>query len=410
MSLLKNRLSLNSVASSDTDSFSSFPQEDWGSDFQDADEYQYADDYEEESSFAQDDEYYDDDYTEDSFSDEPDDSYQDDSFFDEDSLFADDEEDDSFKEESLPKNTSGSLRSRMTSHSSTNSESEDWFSNASKKTEVKQRKNAFEEMMKQSEHATSAIALEDQEKSLDFKDAFGFTEEEMEVVALREQWEKEQNKKQHVLLTRVINIFLILGCIYMIFLIFGVSVTTFQYSENGKVEPQIMTAKDIALKKEFDVIRVEYERCQIIYQKLLILTYRLHNAKDEDIQKIAAEFAPLATEIQNTHKKEQGLKVQNEQKLFIEMTLHFLDTSQQYCNYTASGYTQNKKEDIESSNALWNGGVNNQTGEPIVTIGDQFIILHQNILSLGEGLKGVDMIEIKQWSPDKYLNKVIDSK
>lgn len=48
--------------------------------------------------------------------------------------------------------------------------------------------------------------------------------------------------------TRIVNIFLIVCCIYVLFLIYGVVVTDYQYNGKGKIEPQVLSVKELKQK------------------------------------------------------------------------------------------------------------------------------------------------------------------
>lgn len=315
------------------------------------------------------------------------------------------------------KSSNRSLRSRMQSAEplKDSGKEDDWFTQKAKnKPQRPQEQNWYEEMLSSNQVSQEPVKKEEEPApvtpSYDLQDAFGFSDEDMEVVALKQQWEQEKEVRRHILLTRFINGFLIFGCIYMIFLIFGVSMTTFQYSDKGRVEPQILGIKDIREKKAFEVVKVEYEKCQMVYEKILILNYRMESAKEDEITKIAVEYQPLAKEIQTLYKNEQAVHMDPKYDPIKLIIINYFNAAQQYCEKMSTGYTQNNKDDIDSASALWSGGVNNQTGEPIVGLQDQFITLHQNVVSLGEGLPGVDMIKIKQWRPDTFIDEYINGK
>ena len=39
---------------------------------------------------------------------------------------------------------------------------------------------------------------------------------------------------------------------------------------------------------------------------------------------------------------------------------------------------------------------------------NNFYILTQNIVSLGENIEGIDLYDVKEWAPDKYIDETIN--
>ena len=157
-----------------------------------------------------------------------------------------------------------------------------------------------------------------------------------------------------------------------------------------------MSVKDIRHKKEFEVIQSEYLRCRSLYERLLIVNYRIDNS-GEDQAKVAAEYQAIEKDAFSMQKKADAMVVATNYEEFRSMVSTWLNEVYQYCDDSVKGYTSGNTEMIQTSL---------QENEKIE---QDFVTITENITSLGSGLKGVDLTEIQNWpGPENYAKQKIE--
>ena len=66
-------------------------------------------------------------------------------------------------------------------------------------------------------------------------------------------------EKRRDLVSRFALLIMAAGCVYAIFLIFGVFMTDYQYDSTGEVKAQVLTVDDIKARNNYNVLKVQYE-------------------------------------------------------------------------------------------------------------------------------------------------------
>ena len=234
------------------------------------------------------------------------------------------------------------------------------------------------------------------DKLFEYEDSSKLTELDIENDAVYRQNEDIKNTRKYNVWTRLTNIILISACIYLIFLIYGVAVTEYHYDAEGKVVAQRMSVQDIREKKEYEIILAQYMNCRILYEEVLTLDYRL-GAGVEDPLVIAPEYEALLDEVSNLSIKTEALSVPTKYSQMKEMMLSWIKNDiAVYLQNMSSAISQNNTE--TANNAL-------QDKDRVY---ENFSILTQNVVATGSTLAGIDLTDIKYWTPENYIDSKIN--
>lgn len=198
--------------------------------------------------------------------------------------------------------------------------------------------------------------------------------------------------------TRIINFILIAGCIYLLVLIFGAAVTKYQYNSDGKAVPEKMSVDDIRQKHNFDTILTQYEYCRSLYEKTLLLDYRVAQGQ-EDTLEIAPEYEALLDDVQNLSVKTDAISVDTKYDQVKSMMVNWIKNDiAVYLQNISAAISENNTE--KANNAL-------QDKDRVY---DDFSLIIQNIVALGSSISGADLTDIKSWTPEDYVDQEINGK
>lgn len=198
--------------------------------------------------------------------------------------------------------------------------------------------------------------------------------------------------------TRIINFVLIAGCIYLLVLIFGAAVTKYQYNSDGKAVPEKMSVDDIRQKHNFDTILTQYEYCRSLYEKILLLDYRVAQGQ-EDTLEIAPEYEALLDDVQNLSVKTDAISVDTKYDQVKSMMVNWIKNDiAVYLQNISAAISENNTE--KANNAL-------QDKDRVY---DDFSLITQNIVALGSSISGADLTDIKSWTPEDYVDQEINGK
>ncbi len=198
--------------------------------------------------------------------------------------------------------------------------------------------------------------------------------------------------------TRIINFILIAGCIYLLVLIFGAAVTKYQYNSDGKAVPEKMSVDDIRQKHNFDMILTQYEYCRSLYEKTLLLDYRVAQGQ-EDTLEIAPEYEALLDDVQNLSVKTDAISVDTKYDQVKSMMVNWIKNDiAVYLQNISAAISENNTE--KANNAL-------QDKDRVY---DDFSLITQNIVALGSSISGADLTDIKSWTPEDYVDQEINGK
>lgn len=198
--------------------------------------------------------------------------------------------------------------------------------------------------------------------------------------------------------TRIINFILIAGCIYLLVLIFGAAVTKYLYNSDGKAVPEKMSVDDIRQKHNFDTILTQYEYCRSLYEKTLLLDYRVAQGQ-EDTLEIAPEYEALLDDVQNLSVKTDAISVDTKYDQVKSMMVNWIKNDiAVYLQNISAAISENNTE--KANNAL-------QDKDRVY---DDFSLITQNIVALGSSISGADLTDIKSWTPEDYVDQEINGK
>lgn len=198
--------------------------------------------------------------------------------------------------------------------------------------------------------------------------------------------------------TKIINFVLIAGCIYLLVLIFGAAVTKYQYNSDGKAVPEKMSVDDIRQKHNFDTILTQYEYCRSLYEKTLLLDYRVAQGQ-EDTLEIAPEYEALLDDVQNLSVKTDAISVDTKYDQVKSMMVNWIKNDiAVYLQNISAAISENNTE--KANNAL-------QDKDRVY---DDFSLITQNIVALGSSVSGADLTDIKSWTPEDYVDQEINGK
>jgi len=246
-------------------------------------------------------------------------------------------------------------------------------------------------------------SLTDQEASLEEteKDSKFVWENDLEIKELETAYKEESAEKRYRRLTQGVNL-LILLCIYTGFLIFGVAVTQYHYSDNGTIEAQKLSVSDIREKKEYEKILAQYINLRTIYQSVLLLDYQYDQNADEHMT-IATEYEKILDDILKASTQIKALDIDSKYVQLQSMMLSWVDSQNEqsiytYCKLMSAGITENNDDTVNQAIQIEN------------FVDDNFTQITSNFVTLGENINGTDLVDIKEWSPEKYINEKINGK
>ena len=228
-----------------------------------------------------------------------------------------------------------------------------------------------------------------------YADSSNLTDRNLEDYA---EFRDNTKMKRGNLHTRIINFILIAGCIYLLVLIFGAAVTKYQYNSDGKAVPEKMSVDDIRQKHNFDTILTQYEYCRSLYEKTLLLDYRVAQGQ-EDTLEIAPEYEALLDDVQNLSVKTDAISVDTKYDQVKSMMVNWIKNDiAVYLQNISAAISENNTE--KANNAL-------QDKDRVY---DDFSLITQNIVALGSSISGADLTDIKSWTPEDYVDQEINGK
>lgn len=208
-----------------------------------------------------------------------------------------------------------------------------------------------------------------------------------------------RKEKQDTLLKRLGKVLLAAASLYMVLLIYGTTTTSFQYSieGSGRVEPVVYTVGDLAKRTNYSTVLDLYLRMRDIYQKALVLDYRVA-ADQEEKAVIATEYTKLnADEISVLATKISASDVTSDyEQLLGTMYEWTYRTVSDYCKNMAAAITQN--DEAYANEALANRTV----------LEEDFRQITENVIVIGQTIPGMEIDQLKEWSPNSYIETVIE--
>lgn len=209
-----------------------------------------------------------------------------------------------------------------------------------------------------------------------------------------ETFEAESKRKRK--LRKLSQVILTAACTYMVILIYGSIITEYYYDSKGVLEPVVMSVTDISNKNEYTSLIGMYLQTRSLYETILTLDYRMASGV-EDTMAIAPEYEETLDTVSTLTTQIDAAVISSKYTQVKNMLLTWVKThSAAYCQYMSSAIAQN------DSNAAAEAIAARQV------LNDNFQLITQNIITLGEDIKGYDLTDIKNWSPDNYVKETIE--
>lgn len=188
------------------------------------------------------------------------------------------------------------------------------------------------------------------------------------------------------------------AAIYFVFLIYGTATTTFEYDEkgNGKVVPVEYSVNDLESRYYYNTVLSLYLRMRSLYEQVLKLDYRVAS-EQEKLSVIAMEY----TKLQQGSVQKLGVSID---AAYVSTNYaQILDSMKTWVTGTLSDYCLNISDAIIK---------NDETYEKEAMAGrtyleNDFRQITQNIIVIGEDIKGIDVEDLKDWSPSGYIDQAV---
>lgn len=204
---------------------------------------------------------------------------------------------------------------------------------------------------------------------------------------VNEQKKLKRNRRKFYL----VKIFMCFMCGYLLFLIYGVMVTNYDYNENGNVTAQIMSREDIQNQKEYSTLLGYYTDAKSLYEKILVLNYRLDKGMEDPLD-LVPEFESLLDESNRILVQLKAVTPSKAYTPAYNLLINWVNADlSSYLQEISAALSQNDAEHMQNA-------INDKQ-----RIYNDCYQLTANIISLGENVKGVNISDLKEWSPEEYI-------
>lgn len=193
----------------------------------------------------------------------------------------------------------------------------------------------------------------------------------------------------------IATVLIIAGCVYLLFLIYGVFNTTYIYDDNGNIVPQKMSVESIRELDEYKKFEVQYLQARIIYEKVLTLDYRIAAGVEESMV-VAPEYESVLDDVEALSIQLQALEVPAKYSQLKVMLSAWVQTD-------VAVYCQRMSEAISQNNAQYA----QQALEYRQIMYNDFSLITENLVIIGETVDGADLETIVNWSPESYVRENI---
>lgn len=217
---------------------------------------------------------------------------------------------------------------------------------------------------------------------------------------LKERRERRIAKRQKII-ERVSSVLLIVGCIYILFLIYGAFNTDYYYDEDGQINAQKMTIEQLRQLNEFDDVVTQYLQVRSLYEKILMLDHQLASGVIDPLL-IAPEYTNLRSEIEKLTIQVSALEVstkyENIQEDLVIITSSYMWT---YCDNMSNAISHDNADCAKVA-------LEARTKTRLT-----FARVTDNLSALADTVHGVENKDfyqsIHEWSPEKFINSAVGS-
>ena len=208
---------------------------------------------------------------------------------------------------------------------------------------------------------------------------------------IKESREKSKKLLEFLKSSKGIDCMFLVGCIYLVFLIFGVFVTEYQYDESGLIVAQQMSYEDVVAKKSFEVLINQYIECRKLYEEVLIIDVEL--AKGEvSAMTLSPKYETIVSKAEVLYTKTEAMSIDKKYEQVRAMMLTWIEAElATYSKSMSAAISQNSETLAKNALVLREKTYND------------FVLITQNIIAMGNTLTGVDLVDIKEWDIAKVI-------
>lgn len=206
-----------------------------------------------------------------------------------------------------------------------------------------------------------------------------------------------RSKQRSAFANMMLKIFLILAIFYTAFLIYGVIITEYVYDEKGEVVPLVYTIDEIEEKKDYELFSAYYINIRDLYEKIIVLDYRLAVANDNaDYISLSSEYETLLETVSAITIQMEAYTPRSAYKQTYNLMLNLVKTDiAVYLQNISAALAQNDED--KAAKAVISKEV----------VYNDFIKTTSNMITLGENIKGIDVSGLKNWSVENVRAREI---
>lgn len=220
---------------------------------------------------------------------------------------------------------------------------------------------------------------------------------EMNVYKQEEKAEREHERVQLIKkrISKFVQVLLIIACIYMCFLIYGMSNTEYVYDMYGRVVPEELTVDVIKDREQFRMVKSQYLQVRTLYEETLVLDYRLGTGLEDPLliapeyERVLEKVSQLAIQISAQPTPARYVQLMGMMQSWVKNDIAL------YCQNISMAIARNSQQHasraLQHRNDMYN----------------KFLTITQNIVTLGSQISGVDIQPILEWSPEIYVRQFV---
>lgn len=191
------------------------------------------------------------------------------------------------------------------------------------------------------------------------------------------------------------NVCIMVGCLYFIVLIFGALITDYTYDEAGNAVPMAMSYSDLKNLDDFKVIVTQYYAIQELYRQMLDIDYQLY-VNPSNAMALSVEYEGLLEEVSRISIKTESIAVNTAYSRIKTMLLSWIKND-------IAVYLQNMSSAIAENNST----KEQHAAEDRNRVLNNYNMITNNLVALGEKVKGMDVNELVEWTPEKYNKELM---
>lgn len=223
---------------------------------------------------------------------------------------------------------------------------------------------------------------------------YDYALEEENIRKMKRDVQKSHKKRVY---SKAGKVLMIIGAVYILFLIYGCIMTDFDYDDSGQLVPVVMTYQNIKDKKEFEELIKYYFRTRTLYEDILRYDYEL--AKDSSLSvSLGTKYNGILDDIDKANTKVKAFSPGIQYENLQNMLQNVIAEMSAYANAMSKALLQNNSDAAAEALQRRNN------------VYQKFMTISNNIAVIADGIPGIDKKDIEDimsWSPDDYLQNLI---